>query len=215
MPGPADAVAELIAAHVAGRLAPPLDALVASHVAVSDRAGRFAGDLGRLAGRALEDAAPVAPLDRDAAIARICACGRVETVPAPAPIAPDLVGLPAPLARWATRWGGAGRWRRLWFGIETRDLGGGDGWTCGLMRIGGGRTVPEHGHGGLEATLVLSGGFTDAGRSLGPGDLHLCDETTEHAPAADPEGCLCAFVAATPGFLPTHPLGRLWMRLLG
>ncbi len=215
MSGPDTAAAELIAAHVAGHLASPLDALVASHLAVSPPAARFAADLGGLAGRAIEAAAPVPPADRDAAIARICACGRIEPVARPVAVVPDLVGLPGPLVRWAMGRGGVGRWRRLWFGIEMRDLGGGDGWSCGLMRIAGGRAVPEHGHGGLEATLVLAGGFADGGRGLRPGDLHLCDETIEHAPTADPEGCLCAFVAATPGFLPTHPLGRLWMRLVG
>lgn len=215
MPGPDDAVAELIAAHVAGHLAPPLDALVAGHLALSPPAARFAADIGRLAGRAFETAPLVAPADRDAAIARICACGRIEPAPPCAVVAPELAGLPRPIAAWASRRGGVGRWRRPWFGIETRDLGGGDGWSCGLMRIAGGRRVPEHGHGGIEATLVLAGGFVDAGRGFRPGDLHLCDETIEHAPAADPEGCLCAVVAAMPGFLPTHPLGRLWMRLVG
>lgn len=215
MSAPDAAVAELIAAHVAGRLPEPLAALAAAHVAVSPTARRFAADLEGLAGRAVEAAEPIVPSDRDAAIARICARGPTESAPMTPAIVPGLEGLPGPLARWVARRGRVGRWRRLWFGIETRDLGGGDGWSCGLMRIAGGRRVPEHGHGGLEATLVLSGGFADAGAAFGPGDLRLCDETIEHAPGADPEGCLCAFVAATPGFVPTHPLGRMWMRLFG
>ena len=62
---------------------------------------------------------------------------------------------------------------------------------------------------------MLAGGFADGGRGFGPGDLHVCDETIEHAPIADPEGCLCAFAIAGPGTVPTHPLGRLWLRLLG
>ncbi len=215
-PRPDPAVAELVASHVAGRLPPPLDAVVASHVALSPRARRFALDLTALAGRAIEAAAPTALTDRDAALARIFAAE-----PATAALAAprDPTDLPAPLTRWvgdrARAARPAGGWRRMWFGIEQRDLGASDGFACGLMRIAGGRRIPEHGHGGLEATLVLSGGFSDAGLGFGPGDLRVCDETIEHAPTADPEGCLCVFAIAGPGFVPTHPLGRLWLRVFG
>lgn len=213
---PDTAVAELVAAHVAGRLPPPLDAVVASHVALSPNARRFALDLAALAGRAVEATPPTALADRDAALARIFAAD-----PAPVVLDPPSIGgdLPAPLARWAegrrptSR--RAGGWRRIWFGIEQRDLGEDDGFACGLMRIAGGRRVPEHGHGGLEATLVLAGGFSDLGTGFGPGDLHVCDETIEHAPTADPEGCLCVFAIAGRGVVPSHPLGRLWVRAFG
>ena len=45
MSGPDAAVAELVAAHVAGRLPSSLDAVVAAHLALSAPARRFADEL--------------------------------------------------------------------------------------------------------------------------------------------------------------------------
>ncbi|WP_415011575.1 cupin domain-containing protein [Amaricoccus sp.] len=54
----------------------------------------------------------------------------------------------------------------------------------------------EHGHRGLELTLVLGGAFSDETGLFRAGDLEVADESLGHVPRATDDGpCLC--VAAT------------------
>ena len=50
-----------------------------------------------------------------------------------------------------------------------------------LLYITPGRAVSDHGHGGLELTLVLQGSFRDA---FGVGDVEVAAEDVQHAPIA-------------------------------
>jgi len=67
-----------------------------------------------------------------------------------------------------------------------------------VLRVAGGKAVPKHGHSGMEMTVVLRGGFTDAGAHYDRGDVGFSDEARHHAPRADPEGCTCLVVSAGP-----------------
>ena len=65
-----------------------------------------------------------------------------------------------------------------------------------MLSIPAAQAVPEHGHRGLELTLVLSGAFADATGLFRAGDLEIADEEIGHTPRATEEGpCVC--VAAT------------------
>lgn len=107
-------------------------------------------------------------------------------------------------------------WRRLAPGLATveRRFAGPPASALLVIRAAGGATIPDHGHGGSELTLVLSGGYGDATGHYVAGDLADLDAETSHAPVADPEGCVC--LVATDG--ETHfrsPLARLWQKLGG
>lgn len=68
-----------------------------------------------------------------------------------------------------------------------------------LLRIPAGKPVPEHGHGGRELTLVLSGSFSDRNGRFGPGDFEETGDDVEHQPVADPgEDCICLAVTDAP-----------------
>ena len=68
-----------------------------------------------------------------------------------------------------------------------------------LLRIPAGKPVPEHGHGGRELTLVLSGSFSDSTGRFSRGDLEDADETLEHQPiAGEEEDCICLAVTDAP-----------------
>jgi putative transcriptional regulator len=56
--------------------------------------------------------------------------------------------------------------------------------------------VPDHGHNGIEMTLVLQGSFADETGTFGVGDLEVADEELEHTPVAG-EGLPCICLAAT------------------
>lgn len=100
-------------------------------------------------------------------------------------------------------------WRRLIPGIYACDLAVGRARVgTSLLRLTGGSVVPEHGHGGLEVTLVLRGQLRDERALLRPGDVSICDEAVTHQPEAQQgEDCICLMVSEAPPQF-TGPLGR-------
>jgi putative transcriptional regulator len=61
-----------------------------------------------------------------------------------------------------------------------------------LLRVAPGTSLPDHGHHGWEATCVLSGSFTDATGTYGPGDVAETDVSLMHQPVAGTgEACIC------------------------
>jgi putative transcriptional regulator len=72
--------------------------------------------------------------------------------------------------------------------------------TLRLIKVAAGLSLPEHGHGGSELTLVLRGAFRDTRGHYTTGDVADVDEDIEHGPIADAEqGCIC--LVATDGKL--------------
>lgn len=76
-----------------------------------------------------------------------------------------------------------------------------------LMKIEAGRTMPEHGHGGSETTLILSGSYSDELGTFERGDVADLDEDIEHQPIVSKEApCICLVAIEAPtrfkGFFP-------------
>lgn len=77
------------------------------------------------------------------------------------------------------------------FPIETKDKST----TARLLSIPASKGVPDHGHRGFEATLVLSGSFYDRDSWYRRGDISIADPTVIHHPTAGPEeDCICLVV---------------------
>lgn len=55
-----------------------------------------------------------------------------------------------------------------------------------LLKVTPGQAMPEHGHGGSEPTLLLSGSYPAELGVLRTGDICDLDEEVEHRPIADP-----------------------------
>ncbi len=87
--------------------------------------------------------------------------------------------------------------------------------TARLLMIPAGKRVPDHGHQGFEATLVLSGSFYDRDSWYRRGDVSIADSTVIHHPAAGPEeDCIC--LAVTDAKLKFRsPLPRLFQKFHG
>lgn len=103
-------------------------------------------------------------------------------------------GLPLPLERFLPGGLDAVRWKWTGPGVATADLAWGDDGKSRLMllRVAGGRRVPEHGHGGHELTLILQGAYRDRFGVFATGDIADHDEDVEHQPIAEPgEDCIC------------------------
>lgn len=90
-------------------------------------------------------------------------------------------------------------WHTVLRGLDEIELNTGGRGRTRLLRIKAGTTMPRHTHGGVEHTLVLSGGFTDQGRHYGRGDMAVADGSVDHTPVADEgEDCICLTVTSAP-----------------
>lgn len=113
----------------------------------------------------------------------------------PAPRPRDAV-FPQPLREAAGGDLGAVRWRNIGMGSKQCILSDDGHASVRLMSIPPGVHLPDHGHDGMELTLVLQGAFQDGGRAYRRGDVALADEEVEHAPAVIGEDtCICLAAA--------------------
>jgi putative transcriptional regulator len=68
-----------------------------------------------------------------------------------------------------------------------------------LLRIGKGRKMPEHGHGGEEITVILRGSYSDHTGRYVAGDAADFDEDIEHQPQVDSDmDCICLVATEAP-----------------
>lgn len=95
------------------------------------------------------------------------------------------------------------RWRMLGGGIRQQILASDEEGSLRLIYIPPGRAVPEHGHRGLEMTLVLQGSFSDSEGSFATGDVEVAEADLDHTPVAD-SGSPCICLAATDAPLRFH-----------
>ncbi len=124
--------------------------------------------------------------------------------------------LPQPLRDYAGGDVDALKWRPLGVGIRQVPLRmAGTATSARLLSIPAGRKVPDHGHGGFEATLVLAGSFYDREAWYRRGDVSLVDPTVVHQPVAGPEAdCICLAVTDAPLRF-RSPVARLLQPLMG
>jgi putative transcriptional regulator len=202
---------ELLAGYAAGTLSYPAQALVGAHLELSDRNRGFVSSLETLASAGLDDAAPVALSDRDAALSEIFTASGPEfndNDPAKADVAGDLADVPGSLHAIVGKSLDALQWKTLLPGVKECKLGEIDGCDSSLLWVRAGRAMPSHTHHGTELTLVLQGGFTDQDGHYLSGDVAFADDDIDHKPVADSgEDCIC--FAVTAGRLElTGPVGR-------
>jgi putative transcriptional regulator len=103
-------------------------------------------------------------------------------------------GVPAPLRPYLPNGLEGVRWKWTGPGVATADLAWSENHKSRLMllRVAGGRRVPEHGHGGQELTLILQGAYRDRFGVFAVGDIADHNEEVEHQPIAEPgEDCIC------------------------
>nr|WP_298689309.1 ChrR family anti-sigma-E factor [uncultured Dongia sp.] len=123
--------------------------------------------------------------------------------------------LPAPLRHYVGGDIGAAKWQVLGPGIHHMPLVASEGVTARLLRIAPGRAVFDHGHGGLELTLVLNGSYQSQGKRFTRGDLEVADENVNHRPVAGMEDvCICLAVTDAPLRFDSW-IGRLMQPFIG
>ncbi len=93
------------------------------------------------------------------------------------------------------------KWHKKAPGVATFDvpMPKGERTHLKLLRIGTGRAMPEHGHGGEELTLILKGSYSDHMGKFSVGDVADLDEEIEHQPVVDSaEDCICLVATEAP-----------------
>lgn len=189
---------DLLRAWASGNLPYAFAVVAAAHVSLCDEC-RAAAEAEEMLGGALLDRAPAAALS---AGARARLFDALDGPPPPAPPAASGV-FPAPVMQ--ALGGDPPKWRMLGGGIRQQILAADGGGSLRLLYIPPGRAVPEHGHRGLELTLVLQGSFSDAGGRFARGDVECADDAVDHQPVAgEGEPCIC--LAATDAPLRFHAM---------
>lgn len=189
---------DILLDYAAGGLAEGWSLAAATHIALCPVCRARAAALDAIGGAALEDLTP-APISDDALDACLRLLDAMEADPAPsaAPAGPGL--LPTPLRAFVGGDVDVVAWRRVGGGVRQAPLGVRGGAKARLLYIPAGVAVPEHGHGGLEMTVVLTGSFLDKADVFAAGDIQVCDGAVDHQPISGDDGpCICLAVTDAP-----------------
>lgn len=187
---------DLLMAYSAGDLPEAFSLVIATHVSLCDECRARLEAYDALGGAVIEDqSAELSMGSLEACLARIDGMPQAN---ARAPRRGSGI-FPAPLVDYIGGGVNAVKWRPLGLGARQAILKMGDnGASVRLLSIPGGTAMPDHGHSGLEMTLVLQGAFRDEGDRFARGDIEVADDSLEHTPVAEPgETCIC--LAATQG----------------
>lgn len=182
---------QLLMAYAAGNLPEAFSLVVATHVSLCDACRAELASYEAVGGAVLEtETATMSEASLEACLARL---GQPE---APVKPSPHRGVFPAPLAGYVGGDLDKVRWKPLGMGVRQAILPTAKGASARLLYIPAGQSVPDHGHRGLELTLVLQGAFRDDSARFGPGDVEIADEADEHTPVAE-AGVDCICLAAT------------------
>ena len=203
----------LLMAYSAGKLPEAFNLVVATHLSMCDECRVALGAFDAVGGALVEggDESAVSDAALDATLAMIAAQKPIADARAKA-----LGIFPAPLADYVGGDLDAVKWRSLGMGVRQAILPTAKGATVRLLHIPAGQAMPDHGHRGMELTLVLQGAFSDGVGRYNRGDVDAETEATQHTPVAE-EGLPCICLSATDaplrftGFIPRilQPLFRI------
>lgn len=204
----------LLMAYSAGQLPEAFNLVVATHLSMCDECRVALGAFDAVGGAIVEsaDEAAVSDAALEATLALIASLKPVrDQTPAQIPGV-----FPAPLAGYVGGDLDAVKWRSLGMGVRQAILPTEKGASVRLLHIPAGQAMPDHGHRGMELTLVLQGAFSDGVGSYNRGDLDIETEKTQHTPVAE-AGLPCVCLSATDaplrftGFIPRilQPLFRI------
>nr|WP_180287510.1 ChrR family anti-sigma-E factor [Puniceibacterium antarcticum] len=194
---------DLMMAYSTGTLSEAFNLIVATHLSICDTCRAEVESYDALGGSVLETQDKVTL--SDGCLARVF--GLIDAGPAPEPAPIRDAVLPAPLTDYVGGTLDDVKWRPVGLGVKQAILPTSRDASARLLYIPAGAAMPDHGHRGMELTLVLKGAFEDEGGRFARGDIEIATEDTDHMPIADiSEDCICLAVTNAPlrfkGLLP-------------
>lgn len=183
----------LLMAYSAGQLPEAFNLVVATHLSMCDECRANAESFDMIGGAMIDGGHVVAMADNglQQTLARLD-----RTVATVRPVVAQRSDVVAPLCDYIGGDLGAVKWHSIGMGVRQSILPAGRGATVRLLHIPAGQAVPDHGHRGLELTLVLQGAFRDATDRFAKGDVEVATEDLNHTPIAE-GGLDCICLAAT------------------
>lgn len=182
--------------YSAGTLSEGLDLAVATYLCYCDEARSIVGAYDALGGALLENqdtqGITMAPDAFSNVMMRITA---LEERPSPNLEIDVRSDLPAPLWPYVGRRQDQIRWSSLGRGIKQCMLNTHNKNTAQLLRIPPHTRIPEHGHGDIEITVVLSGSYCDGQEICVEGDAMLNTPDDVHTPRTQDQPCFCLVVS--------------------
>jgi len=191
---------EILMAYSAGTLPEAFNLMVASHISMCDTCRAAVESYDALGGALLDNRLASVALSTDslAATMALIAGGDVDPLPTPHRTAGAGV-LPTPLQDYVGGDLDAIHLRSVGMGVKQAILKTSDDASARLLFIPAGTAMPDHGHHGLEMTMVLKGAFLDEHDRFGRGDVEIATQETHHTPVADiNEDCICLAVTDAP-----------------
>lgn len=187
----------VLMAYSAGSLPEAFNLIVASHISLCDTCRAQAESFDVLGGEILDqgnDASITA--DSFQATMALIEGGEVEQITAPASKGATL---PAPLRDYVGGDLDAINWKPVGMGVKQAILPTSEQASARLLFIPAGAAMPDHGHNGVEMTMVLKGAFQDEDGYFARGDVEIADVDLHHTPVADiHEDCICLAVTDAP-----------------
>lgn len=185
---------QLLIGYAAGTLPEAFGLVVATHVSLCDECRARLGEFEAVGG-CLMDETPANLLSASSFEQTMALIAKGPQDRIKLPRLSDTV-FPAPLQDYAGSDLSAVNWRSLGGGVRHARLPTSDAATVRLLHIPAGTRLPDHGHRGMEMTLVLQGAFRDEHDRFARGDIELANEDMHHTPVAE-SGADCICLAAT------------------
>jgi putative transcriptional regulator len=187
----------LLMAYSAGTLPEAYSLAVAAHISMCDECRARLGAFDAVGGSLVEtgDAVDMSEGSLEATLSKIDAFdGQFIELPKP-----NKGVLPEPVQKYVGGDLEAVKWRSVGMGVKQAILPIDGPANARLLCIPAGAAVPDHGHRGMELTVVFQGAFSDELDRFGPGDIEVADEDFDHTPVADiGEDCICLAVTDAP-----------------
>lgn len=202
----------LLMSYASGTLDEGFSIVVATHISLCDECRARLEAFEALGGTLVDnvDAVEMSEDSLEATMALISAAPEFD-------VAPRVSGsvLPQPLCDYIGGDLEDVHWKSVGGGVKQSVLDVQGGAQVRLLSIPGGAAMPDHGHNGLELTLVIQGAFRDEDDRFGRGDIEVANEDLHHTPIAEAgQDCICLAATDAPlrfkGILP-----RLAQRFVG
>ena len=188
----------LLMGYSAGALPEAMNLMVATHLSLCDTCRAHLESFDALGGCVLEDSTDAVAMEAGALNATLARIADGADAPERQIRVSDGV-FPAPLQDYVGGDLDSVRWRPIGMGVKQAILPTSGSASARLLFIPAGAAVPDHGHRGMELTMVLQGAFSDEVDRFARGDVEVADEDLEHTPVADiSEDCICLAVTDAP-----------------